>query len=330
VTQDKQKMNAGKTSQRKRNVTLILLAIIIVAAAAGSATYMSRLGTTSAPKTRSPTITSMPISTTPSPTQTPIEQPAHKTPTEMRCFVAASLTNIVKKHADERFERENNVRILFNFGGSDALYQQIYSGSPCDVYIAADFKWTNMLQKDGLLDNDHYWNFTTNKLIIILPADNPRNITSLLDLTRPNTKIVVAGWTVPVGKYTESTLTKIQKTWGNRSDPNYKGPQWEHYRDRVVNNIVSYEPAVTYVVTKILMGICDAGFAYVTDVKFQGPKLQYVEIPSSVNTIGTYGIAVTKGASNRDLATKYVNFWLSEEGQKLLADFGFGVSNQTK
>jgi ABC-type molybdate transport system substrate-binding protein len=146
-----------------------------------------------------------------------------------------------------------------------------------------------------------------------------------LDLVRPYTTIVVAGLTVPVGKYTDTTLTKIQKTWGNRSDPTYKGPQWEHYRDKIINNIASYEPAVNYVVTKVLMGVCDAGFAYITDVKFQGPRLQYVEIPSEVNTIGTYGIAVIKDTTNRDLATKYVNFWLSDEGQKLLGDYGFGA-----
>ncbi len=322
MTEDKQKTNGGKTSQRKRNITLILLAIIIVAAAAGSATYMSRLGATSAPITPSP----IAALTIPSVNQTqPVNQthPGNQTSTELRCFVAASLTNIV--NANDSFKTKNNVKLLCNFGGSDVLYAQIYAGSPCDVFIAADFKWTKMLQQNGLLDNNQYWNFTTNKLILILPADNPKNITSLLDLTQPNIHIVVAGWTVPVGKYTYSTLTKIQNTWGNRSDPNYKGPQWEHYRDKIINNIVSYEPTVEYVVTKVELGVCDAGFAYVTDVKFEGSKLQYVEIPSSVNTIGTYGIAVIKGTSNRDLAIKYVNFWLSDEGQKMLADYGFGV-----
>jgi molybdate transport system substrate-binding protein len=274
----------------------------------------------------SPTVSAQPTSTAPSPTPTPTEQPVNKTASELRLFVAASLANVVRKHAQETFERENNVRILLNLGGSDTLYQQIASGSPADVYMAADFKWTTRLKTDGLLDNNQYWNFTTNKLIVILPADNPKNITSLQDLVQPHAKIVVAAWTVPVGKYTNSTLTKIQKTWGNRSDPTYKGPQWEHYRDKIINNIVSYEPAVNYVVTKVLMGVCDAGIAYITDVKFQGPKLQFVEIPTSVNTIGTYGIAVIKDTANRDLAVKYVRFWLSDEGQKLLAEYGFGAT----
>lgn len=268
-----------------------------------------------------------PTSTSPSTTPTP-SGATNRSSTELRIFVATSLANVVRKHAQETFERENNARILLNLGGSDTLYQQIASGSPADVYLAADFKWTTKLKTDGLLDNNQYWNFTTNKLIVILPADNPKNITNLLDLARPHTKIIVAAWTVPAGKYTNMTLTNIQKTWSNRSDPTYKGPQWEHYRDRVMNNIVSYEPTVTYVVTKVLMGVCDAGFAYITDVKFQGPKLQYVEIPQSANTIGTYGIAIIGNTGSRDLSVKYVQFWLSKEGQELLADFGFGQSAQ--
>jgi molybdate transport system substrate-binding protein len=233
--------------------------------------------------------------------------------------------HVVEKH-QESFERENNAKVLFNFASADSLYQQIYFGSPCDVYMSADFKWTKKLKTDGLLDNDQYWNFTTNKLIVILPADNPKNITTLLDLVRPNTRIALGTWSIPVGTLTNMTLTKIQNTWGNRSDPRYKGPQWEHYRDRIMTNIVSYEPMVTTVTTKVLMGVVDAGVVFVSEAKFQGPKLQYVEIPSSVNTIGTYGIALTKNTANRDLAVKYVIFWLSDDGQKLLADYGFGAT----
>jgi molybdate transport system substrate-binding protein len=275
----------------------------------------------------SPTVVPLPTPTMPgpSPTPTPTEQPANKTPTELRVFSAGGLMHVVEKH-QERFERENNAKVMVNFASADSLYQQIYFGSPCDVYMSADFKWTKKLKTDGLLDNDQYWNFTTNKLIVILPADNPKNITTLLDLVRPNTKIALGTWRIPVGTLTNMTLTKIQKTWGNRSDPRYKGPQWEHYRDRIINNIVSYEPMVTTVTTKVLMGVVDAGVVFVSEAKFVGPKLQYVEIPSSVNTIGTFGIAVIKDTSNRDLATKYVNFWLSEEGQRLLTDYGFGAT----
>lgn len=249
---------------------------------------------------------------------------ANQEPVELRVFVAASLINVVE-NASETFEKENNCKILFNSGGSDKLYQQISSGFPADVYMAADSKWTKKLKDDGLLYNSEYWNFTTNKLIVILPADNPKNINGLSELTEPGIRIVVADWSTPVGSYTNQTLTKIESTWGNTESIKYKGVEWENFRDKTIRNIISYEPSIDYVVSKVKLGYCDAGFTYISDVAVQGSSLKYIQIPDDVNTIGTYGIATLKDSKHPDLATRYVEFWLSNDGQQLLKDLGFGA-----
>ena len=246
-----------------------------------------------------------------------------RSPTELRVFIAASLVNVVKEN-QQAFEKSNNAKILFNAGGSDALYQQIVSGSPADVFMAADFKWLDKLRTGGLLYEDKYWNFTTNILVVILPADNPSNITSLLDLTKPGVRIVVGGPTVPCGKYTNITLTKIDMTWGNKASPKYKGELWDHFRDRVVKNIISYEPSVDQITGKVLTDTADAGFVYISDAQAGGSKLKFLEIPAEVNTLATYGMGVIKASSHYDLAQRYVDFWLSSEGQDLLHKFGFG------
>jgi tungstate transport system substrate-binding protein len=259
----------------------------------------------------------------PNPPAAALQQPSSNPPTKLQVFVASSLTNAVKKY-QATFEKENNVKLNFTTGGSDSLYQQIVSGSATDVYMSADFKWTNMLKTAKLLLNNEYKNFTTNNIIAILAANNPKSITSLDELTLPNTGVAVAKLSVPVGKATDTTLAKIQSTWGNRSDARYKGAEWEHFKDKVLLNIISYEPTVSNVVNEVLTGLCDVGFAYTTDVKSQGSNLTYVQIPSEVNT-KTNGMAVMKNTANKDLAAKYMAFWLSDEGKKLLADFGFGT-----
>jgi molybdate transport system substrate-binding protein len=73
------------------------------------------------------------------------------------------------------------------------------------------------------------------------------------------------------------------------------------------------------------LGTADAGIAFVSDAIAQGSNLQYVEIPSDVNTIGTYSISIISSTSNVDLATTFMNYWLSTEGQELLQTYGFGV-----
>jgi molybdate transport system substrate-binding protein len=247
-------------------------------------------------------------------------------PVQLRVFAAASLTHVIQDNSTlHAFEQQNNVKILFNVGGSDTLYQQIYSGSPADVFMAADSSWLQKLNQNGLLHNDQYWNFTSNILVIIVPPDNPGNITSLLDLTKPGVKIAVTAWTVPVGKYTNITLTKIDKTWGAPASPKYKGPQWEKYRERVVANVITYETNVEQVVGKVLTDTVDAGVAYASDATFLGQsKLQYLSIPPDVNVQANYGIGVLNESTHYDLAMKYVNFWISQDGQALLAKYGFG------
>jgi molybdate transport system substrate-binding protein len=242
---------------------------------------------------------------------------------ELRVFAAASLANVLNAHKEE-FEKENDVKLMFNFGSSSSLYQQLFSGSPADVYLSADLKWTKKLNESELLYNNEYYNFTKNKLVVIMPADNPKNISSLLDLTRPNVKVIIATPTSPIGKYTNITLTKIGEIWGDEHSPQYRGAQWKNYREEVIKNIISYEPTVSHVVSKVALGVCDAGFAYVSDTKSQKSDLKYLEVPDDVNTIGTYGIAVMDTVSKLSLAEKYVEFWVSDEGQTLLADYGFG------
>jgi molybdate transport system substrate-binding protein len=238
-------------------------------------------------------------------------------------FAAASLANVVNDHKP-KFEKENNVKLMFNFGSSSSLYQQLFSGAPADVYLSADLKWAKKLNESELLYNNEYYNFTKNKLVVIMPEDNPKNISSLLDLTQPNVKVIIATPTSPIGKYTNITLTKIGEIWGDEHSPQYRGAQWKDYRGRVVKNIISYEPTVSHVVSKVALGVCDVGFAYVSDAKSQQSGLKYLDIPEEVNTIGIYGIAVMDTVSRLSVAEKYVEFWFSDEGQMLLADHGFG------
>lgn len=140
----------------------------------------------------------------------------------------------------------------------------------------------------------------------------------------------MAAWTVPAGKYTNITLTKIDSIWGNKASTKYQGPQWENYRQLFVKNIVTYETNVEQVVTKVRIGVVDAGFAYMTDAMFYGQsKLKFVQIASDVNIQAQYWIGVLKNSTHTELAMKYLNFWTSKDGQDLLSKYGFGSTLPT-
>jgi molybdate transport system substrate-binding protein len=224
------------------------------------------------------------------------------------------------------FEQANNCHLIVNSAGSSTLYQQITAGSPCDVFLSADFKWGKQLNDADLLYNG-YENFTSNSLIVILPKDNPQNITTLLDLAKPGVKIVMPDPSIPAGSYANKTLTKIDQTWGNPNSSAYLGPEWENFKAKIADNAVSYELQVEDVVGKVVsqLGTADAGIAFISDSAAQGSNLQYVQIPDAVNTVGTYSVSVIGATTQVDLATRFADYWLSSDGQSLLNYYGFGA-----
>ncbi len=248
-------------------------------------------------------------------------------PVELRVDIAASLTNVVANMTQE-FEQANNCHLIINSAGSSTLYTQITQGSPCDVFMSADQKWTKQLNNSGLLYNN-YVNFTTNSLEIIVAQGNPKNVNSLADLAKPGVQLVLADPAIPSGSYTNTTCYKIDSTWGNPNSPFYDtSGAYVNFNATMHQNVVSYELTVENVVGKVSLntGTADAGIVFVSDGvygKMVGSEVQFLPIPRSVNTKGTYGIAVLGSTNQAELAQKFMDFWSSTEGQALLTDYGF-------
>lgn len=270
------------------------VAIIIIVAAIGSYAIYSRYS--------NPKMTTQPI--------------------ELRVFIASSLIHVVQNMTAD-FEKANNCKIILNSDSSSALYTQITSGSPCDVFMSADQKWTEQLDTTSpyLLNND-YVNFTTNSLEVIVAPGNPAGIMSFADLAKPGVKIVLAAPSVPAGSYANRTIWKIQIKMG-AADSAYA-----NYNASVYKNVVSYENSVEQVVGKVSLGVgtADAGIVFHSDAVWSNMTnagIQFLSTPSTVNTRGTYGIGIVGSTAHADLAQKFMNYWTSPEGQALLTEFGF-------
>jgi molybdate transport system substrate-binding protein len=137
-----------------------------------------------------------------------------------------------------------------------------------------------------------------NRLVLIVPVDNPANIQSLHDLANEGVKLIVAAPDVPVRDYTNTMLDRLA------ADPGYG----EAYRNAFMANIVSEEQNVRQVSAKIALGEGDAGIVYLSDVTPDiADQVIALPIPDSLNTIATYPIAVTNDSVNAELAQKFIN-----------------------
>ncbi len=168
---------------------------------------------------------------------------------------------------------------------------------------------------------------------MIIAQGNPKNITSLADLASTATgankiHVVVALTSVPVGSYTNQTLTKINNTWGNPSSSSYN-PAYANYYNNFENNVINSLQTDEQVVgaVNLNVGVADAGIVYYSDEAYAnliGETVQFLPIPAAVNTVGIYGICIPTQTTQATLAQTFYNYWLSTQGQALLTQFGFG------
>ena len=209
-------------------------------------------------------------------------------------FAAASLTEVLP---------QIDPAATYNFAGSDDLATQITEGAPADVFAAASTKYPDQLYADGLVDKPEV--FATNKLVLIVPKDNPANIQSVDDLRNKDVKLVIGAEGVPIGDYTRTVLEKM-----GASD--------------VLDQVVSEEDDVKGVVSKVSLGEADAGFVYVTDVKPVKDKATAIELPDEAQAEVQYEIAVVKNAPHHDAAHAFVEQVVGDAGQAKLQAAGFG------
>ncbi|HMB24873.1 MAG TPA: molybdate ABC transporter substrate-binding protein, partial [Anaerolineales bacterium] len=137
-----------------------------------------------------PAATPTPVPTLPSATHEPATAPTEVSPTStaeprtLNVFAAASLTDAFAE-IGKNFEAANpGVTVTFNFAGSQALRTQIEEGAPADVFASANQKEMDALITGTFVVQDAPQVFLTNKLVIILPADNPAGLESLEDLAK--------------------------------------------------------------------------------------------------------------------------------------------------
>jgi molybdate transport system substrate-binding protein len=213
------------------------------------------------------------------------------------------------------YERRNpGVKVQFSFAGSQELARQLADGAEASVFASANPEQMAAAVESGRVQPVTQQVFTANRLVVILPRDNPAGLQSLPDLAHPGVKIVLAAREVPVGRYSLAFLDLAGQ------DP----ALGDGYPQSVLQNVVSYENNVRAVFAKVSLGEADAGIVYETDLSGDsGAQVKRLEIPPALNVTAAYSIAPILNGPYPDHASGFIRLVLSTEGQAILARYGF-------
>ena len=215
-----------------------------------------------------------------------------------RVFAAASL-----REAFPQVERGAK----YNFAGSNQLQTQIERGAPADVFASASPKEAQGLYEAGRCDRPVV--FATNVLVLLVPADNPAGLRSVASLRRgPQRRLAIGAEDVPVGGYTRKLLDRMGLS------------------SILARHIVSNEPNVSGITSKVALGSADAGFAYASDARAAGDRVRAIDLPASAQPPIQYLMcAVRRPGANARAAQAFIDKVTSEAGQRVLSRWGFGL-----
>ena len=242
--------------------------------------------------------------------------------TELVVFAAASMTETLNQIKTDYEAQHKDITLTYNFDSSGTLKTQIQEGATCDVFISAAQKQMDQLDasKDNtanpeqldFINSASRMDLLENKVVLVVPENNPKNINSFDDLKSKlesgDVLLAMGNSDVPVGQYTQ----KILQYWGLDE---------EALAD---TGKITYGSNVKEVTTQVSEGSTDCGVVYYTDAYSAGLKI-VGEATEEMCGKTIYPAAVMKNSEHPEQAQEFLAYLSSDAAAKVFEKVGFAA-----
>lgn len=219
---------------------------------------------------------------------------------------ASSLKDVLTELQREYQTLHPDTKLVFNFGASGALQQQIEQGAPADLFISAAAQQMDALQSEQLIIASSRRNLCQNELVLIAPADSEKSLTAFTSLGKPEIKSIALGElkTVPAGQYAKQLLQKLAL--------------WNKIESKIV-----YAKDVRAVLTYVETGNVDAGIVYKTDaLNDKKVKIAALAQPKDHAAI-VYPMALLTSDKLPQPAVAFMDFLETPGARQVFEKYGF-------
>ena len=226
-------------------------------------------------------------------------------------FAAASLTDAVEAIV-AGYEKASGTRTRLSFASSSTLARQIEAGAPADIYISANERWMDHLEKTGSIIPATRRGPIANALVLIAPAATaavPAGISPELDLAG---LLGDGGWLVvgdpshvPAGIYARQALTHLG--------------QWQGLKDRLARS-----DNVRAALALVGRGEARLGIVYATDARITDRVQVIGTFPEDSHEPITYPFAIVAGHDRPDVRNLFDHL-TGAAGTAVFERFGFTI-----
>ncbi|MEO1589747.1 MAG: molybdate ABC transporter substrate-binding protein [Cyanobacteria bacterium J06632_22] len=192
------------------------------------------------------------------------------------------------------------IDVVYSWGGSGTLQQQISRGAPVDVLIAAGQQPVERLADQNRVLERRV--LLTNRLVAIAPLSS--SLQRLDDLSQAHRIAIGQVQTVPAGQYAEEALRSL------------------NLLEAVTDNLV-YASSVRGVLALVAQGHVDLGIVYATDAALSDRVRIIAEIPAAAHRPIRYESAILSSTAVLPGARSYLDFLQQPTAQSILERYGF-------
>ncbi|MFN3479146.1 MAG: molybdate ABC transporter substrate-binding protein [Thermodesulfovibrionales bacterium] len=218
------------------------------------------------------------------------------------------------EEAAKEFEKKTGVKVDLVFGGSGYVMSQMILGKKGDIYFPGSSDYMELAKKKGVVFPE-----TERYVVYLVPAinvqkGNPKNIKSLKDLTRPGLKVAIANPEgVCVGAY---AVEIIEKNFSPEEKAQFK------------KNLINYTESCEKTATAISLKAADAVIGWRVFHYWDPERIETIPLKKSeIIRIGYIPIAISRYTKNRELAWKFIDFILSEEGKAIYRKYNYFMTS---
>ena len=232
-------------------------------------------------------------------------KPQNASSSELVISAAASMQKVLQEIRVLYNQQYPQAKIVFNFGSSGSLQQQIEQGAPVDIFISAASQQMNNLDRKQLIVSESRQNLVKNQMVLVVPKDS-RAIDSFADIADRRVEQIALGEpkSVPAGQYAQEILTSLNIV------------------DAVTSKAV-YGKDARQVFNYVATGNTDAGIVYRTDA-LNAKQVKTIDIaPEAAYSDIVYPIAIVQESKNRQAAQQLLQFLFSDEAQAVFRRNGF-------
>jgi molybdate transport system substrate-binding protein len=224
-------------------------------------------------------------------------------PVTLTISAAADLT-LAFQEIGKVFEQKTGTKVVFNFGSTGQLAQQIEQGAPVDLFAAANVSFVDELEQQGFIVLDTKALYARGRLTLWTRADSALHIEQIKDLAKPEIKrIAIANPEhAPYGKAAQEALQSAGI--------------WETVEPKLVlgENIAQ---TLQYAET----GNVDVAIVALSlSVPSTG---RWVLVPEELHQPLDQALAVIKGTHFEKQARRFADFINGPEGRPLMRQYGF-------